>query len=143
MTDKCTDRVGDKGASDSQTGLLNIVNNTAQLTAVERAISRREVLRTGIIENELIDDHDCVRNYDGSSGAMESDGLLLLLKQLYEKYKQKIFVEIVVTDDDTKIKSTFLTQNTLTEGGLIIEVFYQCTFANQYGLQTPPIVQNV
>ncbi len=39
-----------------------------------------------------------------AQGAMESDGLLLLLKQLYDKYKKNVFVEIVVTDDDTKIK---------------------------------------
>ena len=33
----------------------------------------------GVIDTEVTD-HFCTRNYDGSSGAMESDGLLLLIK---------------------------------------------------------------
>ena len=56
------------------------------------------------MDNSKIIDHHCVRNYDGSSGGMESDGLLLILKELYNKYGDNIFIETVVTDDDTKIK---------------------------------------
>ena len=35
---------------------------------------------------------------------MESDGLLQLMKELYDEYKNQIFYETIVTDDDTKIK---------------------------------------
>ena len=49
-------------------------------------------------------DHICVRNYNGSSGAMESDGLLLLMKQLKERYNGNIWLEYIITDDDTNMK---------------------------------------
>ena len=71
---------------------------------MQRAISRRAKIVTGVVDTSTISDHVCVQNYDGSSGAVESDGLLLILKQLYVKYKDSVYVEIVVTDDDTKIK---------------------------------------
>ena len=35
---------------------------------------------------------------------MESDGLLLLFMSLHKRYRNKIFYERVVTDDDTKLK---------------------------------------
>ena len=60
---------------------------------------------TGIIETELDGDHECVQNYDGSLGAMESDGLLPILKELYDQYENKTYVETVVTDNDTRIKN--------------------------------------
>ena len=65
---------------------------------------RRKHIVTEHVDSTLVKDHDCVRNYDGSSGGMESDGLILILKESYEKYGNNIFVETVVTDDDTKIK---------------------------------------
>ena len=49
-------------------------------------------------------DHPCVRNYDGSSGGMESEGLLLLMKQLRDKANGEIYLDYVITDDDTKMK---------------------------------------
>ena len=65
---------------------------------------KRKHIVTGHVDNSKIIDHFCVRNYDGSSGAMESDGLLLILIELYKKYGDNIYIETVVTDDDTKIK---------------------------------------
>ena len=35
---------------------------------------------------------------------MEYDRLLLLVETLFTKYKNNIYYEIIVTDDDTKIK---------------------------------------
>ena len=49
-------------------------------------------------------DHDCVLNYLGSSGGMESDGLLMLFKRLYKERNGKLHYDTVVTDDDTKLK---------------------------------------
>ena len=75
-----------------------------------------EELGTGITsaapdENCVIDttlmDHLCTQNYDGSSGAMESDGILLLMKQLQKRYNGNIWLEYVITDDDTKMKKYF------------------------------------
>ena len=45
-----------------------------------------------------------MRNYDGSSGGMESEGLLLLLKKLRDKTNGEIYLDYVITDDDTKMK---------------------------------------
>ena len=58
-----------------------------------------------------------VRNYNGSSGAMESDGIILILKQLCKKYKDSVFVEIEVTD-------TYHTQVMPLEVGKILAVSY-------------------
>ena len=48
-----------------------------------------EKIKTGVITLDPDCDHDYVKNYDGSSGAMESDGLLLLLHELYKKLQKK------------------------------------------------------
>lgn len=37
---------------------------------------------TGVLNVRSLD-HVCTRNYDGNSGAMEYDGLLLLMKNLH------------------------------------------------------------
>ena len=66
-------------------------------------ITATEPINTGVISTDGLD-HVCTRNYDGSSGAMESDGLLLLMKQLKERYNGDIWLEYVITDDDTKMK---------------------------------------
>ena len=44
----------------------------------------------GILDTSSLD-HECTRNYDGSSGGMESDGLLLLMMKLNKKYEGEIF----------------------------------------------------
>ena len=50
-------------------------------------------------------DHNCPLNYEGSSGAMESKVALDFTIQLYEKYGGKLFIEHMVTDDDSTIRS--------------------------------------
>ena len=49
-------------------------------------------------------DYSCTRNYEGGSGEMESDGLLLMMKKLSKKTNGEIFLDYVVTDDYTKMK---------------------------------------
>ena len=49
-------------------------------------------------------DHYCTYNYEGGSGAMESDGLLLLMKKIQKQYDGQIFLDYDITDDDTKMK---------------------------------------
>ncbi len=45
-----------------------------------------------------------MRSYDGSSGGMESEGLLLLTKKLRDKTNGEIYLDYVITDEDTKMK---------------------------------------
>ena len=72
----------------------------------KKPIKEKAPIKTGVIDIDLECDHECVKNYDGSSGAMESDGLLLLFMSLHKRYRNKIFYQRVVTDDDTKLKNT-------------------------------------
>lgn len=51
--------------------------------------------------------HICARNYDWTSGAMEADGLLLMILEIEAKYEWHILVDYMVKDDDTKMKKLF------------------------------------
>ena len=50
-----------------------------------------------------VPEHECRKNWDGSSGAMEPYGCLQLFIRLYNNHK--VIVDGVVTDDDSSIKS--------------------------------------
>ena len=60
------------------------------------------------MEEEFIDvqgaDHDCVFNYLGSSGGMESDGLLMLFKKLHKERNGQLHYNTVITNDDTRLR---------------------------------------
>ena len=45
-------------------------------------------------------EHNCTHNYDENSGGMESDSLLLVLKNLKEKYNGVIYL----ADSNMKLK---------------------------------------
>ena len=45
---------------------------------------------TGIIDVSKLD-YPCTRSYDGIAGEIESDGLLLLMKQTQKKYNSEVF----------------------------------------------------
>ena len=49
--------------------------------------------------------HDCPRNLEGSSKAMEAYAALSLVKKLDERSDSKLYVEALVTDDDSSIRS--------------------------------------
>ena len=72
-------------------------------------------------------DHLCTRNYDGSSGAMKSDELLLLGKQLQKRYNGNIWLEYVITDDYTNMKSILLIRHIGRVGRRILEGAYWLT----------------
>jgi len=53
--------------------------------------------------DEEVPEHECVKNYDGSSGSMEPEAMLEMFKSLYDKYQT--IVSTIVTDDDSSIKA--------------------------------------
>ena len=61
-----------------------------------------EEMSTNMIEHDT--HNNCPCNYSGSSGAMESDGMLYLMKRLHTVMKGKIFYEYIVSNDDNKMK---------------------------------------
>ena len=78
------------------------MTNDPYVSAIQRNISsyivEEPVANDGIVNNfdtGMIDIsklyHPCTRNYDGGSGGMESNGLLLLLKQIQKKYNGEFF----------------------------------------------------
>ena len=64
---------------------------------------QREPITTNVIDVSL-QDQFFTNNYDGSSGGMASDRLLLIMIKLYLTSVGKTFLDTVVTDDDTKMK---------------------------------------
>ena len=79
----------------------DVPNNDEELGAGRTAAAPDE---NCVIDITLMD-HLCTRNYDGSSGAMESDELLLLMKQLQKIYNGDILLKYVITNDDTNMKN--------------------------------------
>ena len=82
--------------------------------------------KRGKRKDQPIPDHDCRKNWDGSSGAMEPFAILEMLKRLYTD--KQVVLEFVVTDDDSSIKSKLKWSN--ADHMLI------------HGLTTPPTIIN-
>ena len=57
-----------------------------------------EKMSTNMIVNDA--KHNCPCNYSGSSGAMESDGMLFLMKRLHTIMEGAIYYEYIVSHDD-------------------------------------------
>ena len=96
----------------------------------------------GVIDTDEVD-HPCTQNYDGSSGAMESNGILLLMKQLQKKYNGEIYLDYIITDDDTKMKNTLLIRNIYHGGRKILAEAYQSKSLSLIGTPTQHIEQSV
>ena len=95
-----------------------------------------------IIDTSTID-HECTRNYDGSSGGMESDGLLLLMLKLDNEHDGEIFLEYVVTDDDTKMRSYIAHHKTKPRGKKILVAVYHHTYLCRISTPTLLTEKNV
>ena len=94
---------GSASASDNSSHPNTITPQPLDAAAFLKGSRRqREPITTNVIDVSL-QDHFCTRNYDGSSGGMESDGLLLIMTNLYAKSKGKTYLDMIVTDDDTSI----------------------------------------
>ena len=53
--------------------------------------------------DEDVPEHECVSNFDGTSGSMEPEAMLQMYKALYDQYQT--IVGTIVTDDDSSIKA--------------------------------------
>lgn len=95
-----------------------------KLSAVNDGIV--EDSRTGVIDTNNLD-HYCTKNYSDSLGAMELNGILLLIKRLKMKYKGDINLDYVVTEIIQKRRNTYLMQNTNLTETRILEVAYHRT----------------
>ena len=51
-------------------------------------------------KGEEATDHECPRNYRGSSKAMEADSALHLVQKIHRDTNKKVFIERIVADDD-------------------------------------------
>ena len=49
--------------------------------------------------------HKCTINWTGTSGAMESGVALGMVKKLFEDYEGRLFIEYIVSDDDSSMRS--------------------------------------
>ena len=50
-------------------------------------------------------EHECPKNYHGSSKAMEADAALSLFLKLDREYNSKLFIEALVIDDDSSLRA--------------------------------------
>ena len=81
-------------------------------------------LITNMLDTEMVHDHICVRDFDGSSSSMESTGLLHLIKEFYWNSNGKIVLGTIIIDDDTTMKKVIshpytLPRGQINKGGLL------------------------
>ena len=70
-------------------------------------------------------DHECPKNFTGSSKAMEAHAALSLVKELDEESDSRLYVEAFVTDDDTSIRALLnhdLSKNKTGKGKLPLHI---------------------
>ena len=63
------------------------------------------VCSTAETKGEESGEHECPKNYVGSSKGMEADGALSLVLKLDDITKSKIFIESFVSDDDSSLRA--------------------------------------
>ena len=68
-------------------------------------------------KGDPIEPHDCTLNHEGSSKAMEADGLLQILTRLHEKHDGKVHIKAVVSDDDTTMKAVVRHESSVAKKG--------------------------
>ena len=52
-----------------------------------------------------VPEHECPKNWEGSSGAMESQGALELWQEIYDKYDGRVYFEHFLSDDDSTTRA--------------------------------------
>ena len=85
----------EEGNEDNEDNVDEVYNvNVEMLDEVEVDVSTNIIVTSNIHEN-------CYRNYEGTIEAIKSDGLLLMLKRMHKKHESNVFIEYVISDDDT------------------------------------------
>ena len=91
-------------------------------------------------------EHRCPLNYEGSSGAMESRVALDFTIELYESYGGKFFIEHMVTDDDSTIRSTLKHKSEHEKGKLpdnVPEPIFLADPSHQVKVMSKPVFSRV
>ena len=69
-------------------------------------MAKKCAICTGMNESEGASvAHQCSINWEGGSGAMESALALILVIAIYEEFNGLVFIENIVTDDDSTMRS--------------------------------------
>ena len=96
------------GDDDSFWQSSNLANNnvTKKHTLVNPLENNQQVSLEEMSTNMIMNNThtNCPCNYSGSSGAMDSDGMLFLMKRVHTVMQGKILYEYIVSDDDNKMK---------------------------------------
>ena len=88
-----------------------------KIIAAQIASKKCRICQKAIKKGEPADFHDCPLNHEGSSKAMEADGLLEILKRLHKEYEGKVYMESIVSDDDTTMKAIIRHQSSIANKG--------------------------
>ena len=73
-------------------------------------------------------EHECPKNWEGSSGSMECNAALEMFMEIHEQYKGLVCFENFLSDDDSTTRATLSLTSVNTKGKLPEECKYQPTF---------------
>ena len=62
--------------------------------------------------------HNCSQNYYSSSRAMESDGAIKLVGEIFEAYNKKVYIKYFLGDDDSTTRSLLVKKTDKNKGQL-------------------------
>ena len=67
-------------------------------------------------------EHDCTINHEGSSGSMEAKLALRLTEEIYRKKNGRVYLQKIVSDDDSTMRSLLRHQKNNDKGKLPIDI---------------------
>ena len=91
---------------DSLSGHAFLVGcHSRKIIAAQITSKQCSLCSSAATKEEKPPEHECPKNYIGSSKAMEADGALSLVKNLDKETNSKVYVESFVADDDSSIRA--------------------------------------
>ena len=88
-----------------------------------------------------IPEHECPKNWEGSSGAMESQGALDMWMDIHEEWGGRVYFEKFLSDDDSTTRTT-LSKKEDNKNGCLPNDCHSPTFcADVNDLKIEPILQ--
>ena len=76
---------------------------------------------SGCKKDLSVDEHKCVKNYDGSSKGMEAHACRIMLQNFYEKHKGVCYIGTLVSDDDSSMKAHCQHKSNINKKGCLSE----------------------